>query len=66
MNDFPTDQIAVTVRRAAELVGVSRAQFYKVWIHGGLVKLIDLGARGKSVRVADLRSVVASKATSSE
>jgi hypothetical protein len=61
MKDFPTEAIAVPVRRAAELVGVSRAQFYKVWVNGGLVRLIDLGARGKSVRVDDLRAVVAAK-----
>jgi len=60
--DFPSEAIiAVPVRRAAEMVGVSRAQFYKVWVHGGLVKLIDVGARGKSVRVDDLRAVVADR-----
>jgi hypothetical protein len=65
MNELPTEPIAVSVRRAAQLVGVSRAQFYKAWINGGLVKLIDLGARGKSVRVDDLRSVIAAKAEQS-
>jgi hypothetical protein len=55
------EPLAVSVCRAAELVGVSRAQFYKKWVNAGLVPLIDLGARGKSVRVADLRAVVAAK-----
>jgi hypothetical protein len=51
--------IAVNIPRAAELIGISKAQFHKVWINTGRIQAVDLGARGRAIIVADLRVAVA-------
>lgn len=55
---IPTDLIAVPIREAARLVGVSRVQFFKRYVWTGVVPVYDLGGRGKSVKLAELRAVV--------
>lgn len=52
------EPIAVSIPQAAQIVGVSRAKFYQHWINGGLVQPVDLGARGRSVRLDELRAAV--------
>jgi predicted DNA-binding transcriptional regulator AlpA len=61
MNDPVIEPIAIPIRKAAEIVGCSRPQFYKHWIGRGLVKPVDLGARGKSIILEQLRAAIAAE-----
>lgn len=56
------ERIAVSIPQAAEMVGVSRAVFYKKWVNGGLVKAVDLGARGRNVLLDELHTAVKTQA----
>lgn len=53
-----SDSIAVPCRKAAQLVGISRTQFYKRFVWTNLVQTYDLGGRGRSVKVDELRAAV--------
>jgi hypothetical protein len=61
-----TDQIrplTVPLVSAHELVGSgSRTQFKKVFVDSGLVKPVDMGARGLSVIVAEVEDAVRKRA----
>jgi predicted DNA-binding transcriptional regulator AlpA len=52
------EKLAVSIPEAAQIVGVSRARFYKLWVHEGLITPVDLGARGNSVILDDLRAAL--------
>ncbi len=55
--------ITVPLMNAHELVGSgSRTQFKKVFVDTGLVKPIDMGARGLSVIVAEVEAAVLKRA----
>lgn len=55
---IPPDQIALPISKAAALVGLSRVQFYRKFVWSGLLPTYDIGARGRSVKVHELRAVV--------
>jgi hypothetical protein len=61
-DDTPLAPIAVPVSQAHKLVGGSRSQFYKVWIAQGWIKPIDLGGRGASVIVDEVKQAVRNRA----
>jgi hypothetical protein len=58
MDPLPHDAIAVSVRRAAELIGCSKSQLYKEYVWPGLLSTVQLGARGGSILVAELNAAV--------
>jgi predicted DNA-binding transcriptional regulator AlpA len=58
MARIPVERIALSIPEAAQRVGISRAKFYKTWVGGGLVKTVDLGARGQSVLIKELDAAV--------
>ena len=55
---IPSDQIALPISKAAALIGLSRVQFYRRFVWSGLLPTYDLGARGRSVKVHELRAIV--------
>ena len=57
-DQLPMEPIAVSCRRAAELIGCSRPSFYKHWIALGWIQTVDLGARGQCVLIEDLKAAV--------
>jgi predicted DNA-binding transcriptional regulator AlpA len=56
------EKLAVSIPQAAQIVGVSRAKFYAMWVNQGLVTPVDLGARGRSVLMDELRAAVNARA----
>lgn len=62
----PTGPLAVSIARAAEMIGISRSQIYKEFIWTGELPTADLGARGKSVLVDDLQAAIRRRANRSE
>jgi predicted DNA-binding transcriptional regulator AlpA len=56
------EKMAVSIPQAAQIVGVSRAKFYSMWINEGLVKPVDLGARGRSVLLEELKAAIYARA----
>ncbi len=58
----PIEPIAVPLMAAGDLVGCSRTQFKKIFVDEGLVRPVDLGARGLSVIVSELRDAVHKRA----
>ena len=48
--------IAVTIRQAAQMVGISRASFYNLYIRTGRVKSVALGRQLRVISVDDLRA----------
>jgi hypothetical protein len=56
------EPIAVSCRRAAELIGCSRPSFYKHWIAQGWIRTVDLAGRGQCVLVSELRAAVEKRA----
>jgi hypothetical protein len=61
-----TDQIieplAVPVAKGHLLVGGSQSSFYKIWIGEGWVKPVDLGGRGQSVIVDEVKAAMRRRA----
>jgi hypothetical protein len=56
------DKIAAAIPVAAELVGISESALRNNFIRTGLVVPVDLGGRGESIILADLRAAVERKA----
>lgn len=56
------EPIAVPLSKGHELVGVSQSSFYKIWIGEGWVEPVDLGGRGQSLLVAEVRAAAIKRA----
>jgi hypothetical protein len=56
------EPLAVPVAKAHLLIGCSQSTFYKIWIHEGWVAPVDLGGRGRSVIVDELRAAMQKRA----
>ncbi len=54
--------IAIPLMRAHQLVGSSRTQIKKIFVDGGLVDPVDMGARGLSVIVSEVEEAVRKRA----
>lgn len=54
--------ISIPLMRAHELVGCSRTQFKKIFVDGGLIDPVDMGARGLSVIVAEVEVAIHKRA----
>lgn len=54
--------IAIPLTNAHALVGCSRTQFKKIFVDGGLIEPVDMGARGLSVLVAEVEDAVRKRA----
>jgi hypothetical protein len=54
--------IAIPLMQAHLLVGSSRTQFKKIFVDGGLIDPVDMGARGLSVIVAEVEEAVRKRA----
>lgn len=56
------EPIAVPISKGHLLVGCSQSSFYKIWIGEGWVKSVDLGGRGESVLVSEVRAAALKRA----
>lgn len=56
MSNPPVETLAVDIARAAEIVGISRAQFYRLYINPGRVRPLKTGGRDRVVDVGELRA----------
>lgn len=50
------DPLAVDIATAARMVGVSRAQFYRIYLRPGRLRSIRTGGRDRVIDVAELRA----------
>jgi hypothetical protein len=55
-------RITIPLNEAHQLVGSSRTQFKKIFVDGGLIDPVDMGARGLSVIVAEVEEAVRKRA----
>jgi hypothetical protein len=60
--DQITEPLAVPVSKGHLLVGVSQSSFYAKWIGEGWVMPVDLGGRGQSVIVDEVRAAMRKRA----
>jgi len=49
-----TDRLGVDIQTAARLVGVSRAQFYRLFIKSGKIRPVRTGKRDRVIDYAEL------------
>jgi hypothetical protein len=52
------EPVSIPASRGFEITGGSKSDFYKTWIGEGWVKPVDLGCRGQSVIVAEVKAAV--------
>ena len=57
-NDSP-EPMAVDIATAARMVGISRAQFYRLYLTPGRIRAIKTGGRDRVIDVAELRAAYA-------
>jgi hypothetical protein len=57
----PIKPFAILMTNAHEHAHISRTQFIKLYVKTGLIKPVDLGARGLSVVLAELEAVLAQR-----
>lgn len=62
MKDQAIEPIAVPISKGHLLVGCSQSSFYKIWIGEGWVRPVDLGGRGESVLVSEVREAALKRA----
>ncbi|MGO9717256.1 MAG: hypothetical protein ACLPV2_09815 [Steroidobacteraceae bacterium] len=62
MTDQKIEPLAVPLSKGHLLVGVSQSSFYAKWIGEGWVKPVDLGGRGQSVLVEEVRAAMRKRA----
>jgi hypothetical protein len=53
------EPLAVPVAEAARIVGLSRSQFYRVYIDSGRIKTIRTGKRDRVIDVPELKAAYA-------
>jgi hypothetical protein len=56
------EPLAVPVAKAHLLVGCSQSTFYKIWVGEGWISPVDLGGRGQSVIVDEVREAMRKRA----
>lgn len=49
------EPLAVTIEEAARMVGISRAQFYRLYLDTGRLRTVPKGRRRRMVDVGELR-----------
>jgi hypothetical protein len=59
MQQFSPEPLAVDIATAARMVGISRAQFYRLYLTPGRVRAIKTGGRDRVIDVAELRGAYA-------
>jgi hypothetical protein len=62
VTDQVIEPLAVPVSKGHQLVGGSQSSFYKIWIGEGWVKPVDLGGRGQSVIVEEVKAAMIKRA----
>jgi hypothetical protein len=62
VTDQTIEPIAIPISKAHLMVGCSQSTFYKFWIGEGLVKPVDLGGRGQSVIVDEVKAAMLKRA----
>jgi hypothetical protein len=62
VSDQIIEPLAVPVAKGHLLVGGSQSSFYKIWIGEGWVKPVDLGGRGQSVIVEEVKAAMRKRA----
>jgi hypothetical protein len=56
MSDNKSNPLAVDIATAAQLVGLSRAQFYRLYLNPGLLKSMKTGGRDRIIDYGELLS----------
>ena len=56
------EPLAVPLSKGHLLVGCSSSAFYKTWLGEGWVKSVDLGGRGESVIVEEVKAAMRKRA----
>jgi methylmalonyl-CoA mutase cobalamin-binding subunit len=54
MSTFSTPPLAVDIATAAQMVGISRAQFYRLYLTPGRVRALRTGGRDRVIDVGEL------------
>jgi hypothetical protein len=62
VTDQTIEPIAVPLSKGHLLVGCSQSSFYKTWIGEGWVQPVDLGGRGESVIIDEVRAAMRKRA----
>lgn len=62
MADQISEPFAVPLSKGHLLVGVSKSCFYAKWIGEGWIKPVDLGGRGQSVIVEEVKAAMQKRA----
>jgi hypothetical protein len=55
----PNETLSITIDEAARMVGMSRAQFYRLYLDAGRIQTVPLGRRRRMIDVKELRRAYA-------